>query len=101
MEIDEIRLLDGYGKQKKIRATSADRIAGEIYSIEYIRDVDDIHKYVSPMLPDGAFIRNELSRALKLKALNLWGAQNLLIELQLIKCQKDGRRLLFEKMGNN
>ena len=97
MEIDEVRLLDGYGKQKKIRATSTDRIAGEIYDIKYIRNENDIRRELFPLLPDNSFTREELSKMLKLKGLKLWSAQKLLIEFGLLVSEKDGRRLIFKK----
>lgn len=100
MEIDEVRLLDGYGKQKKIRATSADRIAGEIYDIKYIRNENDIRRELFPLLPDKDFTREELSKLLKLKGLKLWSAQKLLIELGLLVSEKDGRKLIFKKANN-
>jgi hypothetical protein len=101
MEIDEVRLLDGYGKQKKIRATSADRIAGEIYDIKYIRNESDIRSELFPLLPDKNFTREELSKLLKLKGLKLWSAQKLLIELGLLVSEKDGRKLIFKKANNS
>lgn len=97
MEIDEVRLLDGYGKYKKTRATSVDRIAGEIYSVEYISNVQSISDTILPLLPDEPFTREELSRALKVSGLKLWEAQKLLLELDLISSEKKGRRLIFNK----
>lgn len=97
MEIDEVRLLNGYGKKKKIRATSVDRLAGEIYSVEYIRNATDISDFVHPSLPDGEFTRDDLSRALKLKALKLWSVQKLLLELGILSCRQEGRKLFFKK----
>ena len=97
MEIDEIRLLDGYGKQKKIRATSVDRLAGEIYSYHYIKSATDIADAIYPLLPNEPFGREELSKALKLKGLKLWSAQKLLIETNLLSCGKEGNKLVFGK----
>jgi hypothetical protein len=98
MEIDEVRLLDGYGKQKKIRSTSVDRVAGEIYSIDYINDLSDVKRVLLPLLPDGEFDRDELSKSLKLKGRKLWSAQRLLLDSQLIESRKDGRKLIFKKI---
>ncbi len=98
MEIDEVRLLDGYGNRKKIRATSVDRVAGEIYSREYINNVRDIENAILPLLPDKKFTREEFSKSLKLKGLKLWSTQKLLVELNILACEKDGRRLIFEKI---
>lgn len=97
MEVDEIRLLDGYGKHKKIRATSIDRIAGEIYSINYIRSIEDVGNILLPLLPDEPFGRIELSNALKLKGLKLWSAQKLLVENNILTCEKQGNKLIFCK----
>ena len=97
MEVDEIRLLDGYGKQKKIRATSVDRLAGEIYGTEYVRSVSDIANAIFSLLPDEPFGRAELSNALRLKGMKLWSVQKLLLELDLLAVEKDGRRLIFTK----
>ena len=98
MEIDEIRLLDGYGKQKKIRATSVDRLAGEIYSLHYIKGISDVADVILPMLPDEPFGREELSKSLKLKGLKLWSAQKLLLETNLLTCEKEGNKLVFGKI---
>lgn len=98
MDIDEVRLLDGYGKQKKIRATSADRMAGEIYSVEYINTIEDIKAALFPLLPDTEFDRETLSKSLKLKALKLWSSQKLLTELHLLSTHKDGKKLIFKKI---
>ena len=98
MEINEIRLLDGYGKHKKIRATSVDRTAGEIYSVEYINNSDDVKRAVFPMLPDKPFTRDALSKSLKLKGLALWSAQKLLVESGVLSCEKQGNKLIFEKL---
>ena len=98
MEIDEIRLLDGYGKHKKIRATSVDRAAGEIYSVEYINNLDDLKRAVFPLLPDEPFSRDTLSKSLKLKGLALWSAQKLLVEGGIISCEKQGNKLVFGKV---
>lgn len=97
MEIDEVRLLDGYGKQKKIRATSVDRMAGEIYSFDYINNVEDVKNALFPLLPDGEFDRETLSKNLKLKGLKLWSAQKLLLETSLLSVRKEGKRLIFTK----
>lgn len=97
MEIDEVRLLDGYGKQKKIRATSVDRVAGEIYSICYINNTEDIKNTIFPLLPDGEFDRQALSKSLKLSGMKLWSAQKLLLETNLLTVRKDGRKLIFAK----
>lgn len=97
MDVNEVRLLDGYGKDKKKRATSLDRLAGEIYSLTYINSLDDVRDILFPLLPDSPFSRDELAKFLKLGGLKLWSAQKLLVETGLLSCEKDGKRLVFEK----
>ncbi len=97
MEINEVRLLNGYGKHKKIRASSLDRLAGEIFSMHYISSVSDIADIILPALPDRPFSRDELSSALHLKGLKLWSAQKLLVEVGILDCKKEGKRLIFDK----
>lgn len=97
MEIDEVRLLDGYGKQKKIRATSVDRVAGEIYSLHYIKSALDVKNELFTLLPNEQFDRETLAKSLKLKGLKLWSAQKLLLETNLLVCEKQGNKLIFEK----
>lgn len=97
MEIDEVRLLDGYGKQKKIRATSVDRLAGEIYSLNYIKKPEDIKNEIFPLLPNEPFDREALAKSLKLKGLKLWSAKKLLLETDILTSKKDKNKLIFQK----
>lgn len=98
MEIDEVRLLDGYGKQKKRRATSVDRMAGEIYSEIFIKNMSDVAQLAMPELPDGEFSREDLSHALGLSGRALWRVQKLLTDAEIITCRKEKGRLIFNKM---
>lgn len=97
MEIDEIRALDGYGKSKKKRATSLDRLAGEIFEEKYIHTKRDIEELVDGILPDEPFTREDLATALRLGGLKLWSAQKLLCELDILTCEKVKNKLVFEK----
>ena len=97
MDVNEVRLLDGYGKDKKKHATSLDRLAGEIYSLTYINSLDDVRDILFPLLPDSPFSRDELAKCLKLGGLKLWSAQKLLVETGLLISERDGKRLVFEK----
>lgn len=97
MEISEAKLLDGYGKDKKTRATSVDRIAGEIYSLNYVRSIGDVKIIAQSFLGEGEMSRDELSRALRLKGRKLWAAQKLLCEIGALTVKQDGKRLIFKK----
>lgn len=97
MEISEARLLDGYGKDKKRGSTSLDRIAGEIYSLNYVRSTEDVKRIAASFLSDGEMSRDELARALRLKGRKLWAAQKLLCEIGALTVKQDGKRLIFKK----
>lgn len=99
MEIDELRALDGYGKAKKIRATSLDRLAGEVYEEIYIRSVDDIAALILPLLPEGEFGREDLARSLGLGGRRLWAMQALLTQTEILSSRRDGRRIFFSARG--
>lgn len=95
LEISELRLLDGYSKDRKKGSTSLDKIAGELYDIRYINSALDIKNAVRPLLPD-IFSRAELSKALKLKGRKLWAAQKLLCSLGIISEEKENGKLIFD-----
>ena len=96
-DIEEIRLLDGYGKNKKKRATSVDRTAGEIFSIREIQNLDDVKAEIFPLLPNEPFSRETLGKCLRLKGLKLWSAQKFLLENEILVCEKVGKCLSFSK----
>ncbi len=97
MEIDEVRFLDGYGKNKKIRATSADRVAGEIFDEIVVSGESGVRDIVLPALPNEEFSRDELAKALGVSGLKLWSLQKLITELEIVRCEREGKRLVFRK----
>ena len=96
LEVSEVRILDGYGKDRKKRSTSLDKIAGELFSVHYINSADDIKSIVAPLLPKEPFSRPQLSKALKLNGRKLWAAQNLLASIGLLSLHTQGRKFVFE-----
>ena len=95
LEISELRFLDGYGKDKKKRSTSIDKIAGELYDVQYINSASDIADLLRHRLPN-TFSRAELSKALRLTGRKLWAAQNLLTSVGILTAEKNNRQLVFQ-----
>ena len=75
-----------------------DRVAGEIYSFDYINNILDVKNAIFPLLPDEEFDRETLSKSLKLNGRKLWAAQKLLTVNNLISERKEGRKLIFNKI---
>ena len=95
LEISEVRLLDGYGKDKKKRSTSLDKLACELYDTPYICTAEDVERIVRPRLPD-SFSNAELSHALRLKGRKLWAVGKLLTELGIVSSETKNRRIIFK-----
>lgn len=95
LEISELRLLDGYGKDRKKRSTSVDKLAGELYEIKYVNSASDIADIIRSRLPS-SFSRSELSKALGLRGRKLWAAQNLLTATGILSVKKANRQLVFD-----
>ncbi len=80
----EVRLLDGYGADKKKRATKADTLTDDIIKITDISNACDIRS----MLPfdSGDILSNaDISKALGLKRRNLWMAVKFLTNIGILE----------------
>lgn len=84
MNVEDYRYLDGYGADRKKRASKIDTVPVELVDI---RDID-ISRDLADLVPKGlpeAFTRNEFSSATKLKGRALWAALKVLETLEIIK----------------
>lgn len=91
----EIRLLNGYGADKKKRAEKTDTLTDEIIKITDIRSAADVRA----LLPfeDGEVLTREIiSKALGLRRRNLWMAVKLLENIGVLEgLGKDGRVIQY------
>lgn len=95
-EVSELRLLDGYGPDKKKRATKSDIIPDSIIEIKTLNNSYDI----SDMLPfeDGQLITNaQLSKIFGYRGRKLWMAVQLLLSLNIISLDsKDKNKHIYK-----
>ena len=91
----DYKLLDGFGKDRKGRATKTDTVPEELLEIVSIKDKGDILK----MLPfsSGASVTNaELSKAFGMRGRRLWHAVKFLEDAEIIRRSgKRGNAILY------
>lgn len=98
LDIEEYRFLDGFGKDKKKRATRIERIPTAIDSILTLTTLED---YTSRLLPDALraepFTQKEYERIIKHKGRTAYEALRLLVAIgALDRVGKEGRALLYQ-----
>ena len=98
LQLDEYRFLDGFGKDKKKRATRIERIPSAIDSILTLTTLED---YTSRLLPDvlrtEPFTQKEYERIIKHKGRTAYEALRLLVAIGALgRVGKQGRALLYQ-----
>lgn len=94
-DVTDIRLLDGRGKDKKIKATKLDRILGSVVSQTVLSSVNDIKEF-SELVSGEEYTRDGLGRKFMLKNRNLSAAIKALSLLEIIEpCRKEGKRIFY------
>ena len=97
LKTDDYRLLDGYGKYKKMRATKLDRVPTELIEVRDFVFPRDLASFVPETLPE-EFGRLDFGRAAHLGGRALWGALKVLEETGvLIRAGKDGNRIIYRR----
>ncbi len=98
MAVSSNKALDGYGPQKKKRATKLDTVPEELLDITYIRGIDDIRDLIPFERGERLFLK-DLSSALGLKRRNLWKASKFLMEIGIMSpVDKKGNSIIYEIM---
>ena len=101
LSVDEYRKLDGFGKDKKIKATKIEKIPRELLDIEEVADVNDMARlFVPPTLPE-RFFAKDFSTLTGTRRLSLSSCLHALENMKIIA--RDGkesnaivyRRLIF------
>lgn len=92
---ESVRLLDGFGDDRKKRATKIDTVPVEILDITDIRDADSLRT----LLPFNKGLKlksGDISKLLTLSRRNLWAAIKLLVKLEiLIPSAKEGNSIVY------
>ncbi len=85
VNVEDVKLLDGRGKEKKIGATRLTRIPHELISVDYLCSAEDIAAAFLPAnLPD-EFGSSDFSRRTNLRRLSLSAALKVLVRLGFLE----------------
>ena len=96
LNVSKVRALDGYGPDKKKRATKLDIIPEEINGITTISTIDDL-KRLLPFEKGERVTLADISRKLGLKRLSLWRATKFLVSSDLLsQVDKKGNSIIYE-----
>ncbi len=95
---DDYKLLDGYGENKKKKATRYERIPTEIFNIQLINTQKDFAEYFFPADLPVQFSSADFSKKTRLRRRSLWAALRVLVEMNVIHIVgKKGNATLYEK----
>ena len=98
LECSEIRILDGYGKDKKNRATKITKIMESVLEEATINNKQDVLNLLPKEI--GLFTASELAKIIGLKSRKIYSAVHALENLELIKkAGKQKRSQLWEKIN--
>ncbi len=97
VDIDEIKLRDGYGKDKKRRATIKDKLPTDLAGAMLIKSRADCKRLLPPSLPP-LFSSEELRKALGIHKNHVGYALSFFQKVGLIEQDhKEGRRVIYRK----
>lgn len=95
--VEDYKLLDGYGKDKKIRASRYERLPRELLGLYEMTSREDFAAHFLPELPT-AFSSAEFSRKTGLRRRSLSAAIKVLLAMGIIRVVgKDKNKILYEK----
>ncbi|MEG2813761.1 MAG: hypothetical protein RSA79_04085 [Oscillospiraceae bacterium] len=96
IDAEEYKSLDGYGKDKKSRATKIDKIPIDIFDEIYIKNLEDYQKLLPKNLPS-QFTTADLKKLTKLSPRAISSGISVMKKIGLIKqIGKNGRSFLYE-----
>ena len=99
VECEDVRLLDGYGADRKIRASKYDKVPAALTGITEFRGISDL-KQMCPEIPDGEYRAKQIYKILKIReGANAWRTLKVLEYIGVIKeTGRDGKAALYSKM---
>ncbi len=97
LDIDEYKLLDGYGPDKKRRCTKLYKMPVSLSGWLTVKGAEDIKKLLPTEITDGRFTFADFEKITRLKGRKARYSLNALIEYGLIKAVgKSGRSVIYE-----
>lgn len=101
MSVSQYKARDGYGKDKKKRATKLDTVPEELLSVTVLRDADDIRR-ILPFNSGDSLCIKDISKALGLTRVRLWRAIKFLTITEiLVQTGKKGNSIIYEVTAEN
>ncbi len=97
IDMDEYKLLDGYGPDRKRRCTKLYKMPSELRECVVINGADDVRKILPPEITDGRFTFAEFEKYIKMKDRRARYSLNTLIEYGIVReVDKSGRAKIYE-----
>ncbi len=98
LTVDDYKLLDGYGEDKKKKATRYERLPTELLDIRTISTREMFVEYFSLADLPSPFSSADFSKKTRLRRRSLWAALRVLLEMNVIRIVgKKGNAVLYEK----
>ncbi len=97
LEIEEYRFLDGYGKEKKSRASKYERFPTQLLGDVCLREPEDYAFYFLPdTIKDAPFTAAEYAKAIGIRGKAAYGILHLLVKIGTLReGEKLGRSMTF------
>ncbi len=101
MKTSQYKVKDGYGKDKKKRATKIDTVPEELIEIKELRDSDDIRALL-PFKAGDKLTAKDIGKTLGLSRIRLWKAIKFLTITEiLVQSGKKGNSIIYEITAEN
>ena len=99
VSVDEYRKLDGYGRDKKTRATKIEKIPRELLDIEEVTSIEDVVRlFVPDTLPE-RFFAKDFSALTGTRRLALSSCLHALVAMGVIeKVEKEGNATVYRRL---
>ncbi len=98
LTVCDYKLLDGYGENKKKKATRYERLPTELLDIRNIKTRKDFAEYFLPEDLPNPFSSADFSRKTHLRRRSLSAALKVLLDMNMIRiCGKEKNKILYEK----
>ena len=95
-DVEQYNLLDGYGEDKKRRATKFEIIPTALHEEIYIREIRDLMMFIPAKLPD-VFTFDQFEKNVKLDRISAHRALKMFLTLGLVRnIGKDGKKYVYE-----
>ncbi len=96
--MDEYRALDGYGDDRKKKATKLDKIPTELIDEMYFSDIRDYMMLLPPELPD-IFVFEQFMKAVRLKRVAAHRALKMFLDIGLLTLEREEKRRKYYKIA--